>query len=439
MMTKTTENNYLGSLIVLAVLAVVAAMLPTASPVYASTTFTVNSTGDQLDATINGMCDVDLATQGKQCTLRAAIEEANDTPGADAIHFNIPGTGVRTITPGSGLPDLTEQVTIDGYTQPGASPNTLTKGTNAVLMIELNGSNAGPHSGLATISSGVVVRGLVINRFGGEAITMDEATGTRVEGNFIGTDPSGTVALGNATNGVAMFFASNNRVGGASLAARNLISGNDFDGVLIDPASDNNKVLSNLIGTKKDGVTALRNFGDGVDISGDSNTVGGDTTASANTVAFSSEDGVTVEDGTGNRILRNSIVSNGEEGIDLGLDGPTANDSGDSDVGANNLQNMPSLGSARNVSGKTTVKGTLNSRPGATYTIQFFSNPKGTNQGRTFIGQKTSLNVDGSGHTSFTFSPSNKVALGQTITATATNEFTGDTSEFSAAKGVIAG
>jgi hypothetical protein len=80
-----------------------------------------------------------------------------------------------------------------------------------------------------------------------------------------------------------------------------------------------------------------------------------------------------------------------------------------------------------------------NIRPGATYTVQFFSNPPGTGEGRTCLGQKTGLNVDGSGHASFTFSPAGKVAVGQTITATATNEFTGDTSEFSAPKGVVAG
>jgi hypothetical protein len=293
--------------------------------------------------------------------------------------------------------------------------NTLARGTNAKLMIQLNGTNVVSNSGLATTTSGVVVRGLVINRFGGEAITMDEATNTRVEGNFIGTDPSGTIAKGNVGNGIALFFSSNNSVGRSSPAARNLISGNKVDGVLIDPASDNNKVLNNLIGTKKDGVKPLGNGGEGVSVVGD---------------AFNAANG--------NSMLSNSIFSNGGLGIDLNDDGPTANDAGDTDTGANGLQNKPDLLSAKTVSGKTTIKGTLNSRPGTTYTVQFFSNPADTEEGRTFIGQKTGLAVDASGKGSFSFS-SSKVAVGQTITATATNESTGDTSEFSAAKGVVAG
>jgi CSLREA domain-containing protein len=105
----------------------------------ASTTFIVNIPGDTHDADLgDGLCDVNLFGSGQQCTLRAAIEQANATPGADVINFNIPdtfGTGVKTINVGalddSGLPPITDQVTINGYSQPGASPNTLARGTNA--------------------------------------------------------------------------------------------------------------------------------------------------------------------------------------------------------------------------------------------------------------------------------------------------------------------
>src|SRR5262245_8777850 len=74
------------------------------------------------------------------CTLREAITAANTNPGADTIVFNIPGGGVHTISPTSSLPEITESVTIDGYTQPGASENTLAVGDDAVLLIELDGS-----------------------------------------------------------------------------------------------------------------------------------------------------------------------------------------------------------------------------------------------------------------------------------------------------------
>jgi CSLREA domain-containing protein len=168
---------------------------------HADTTFTVNTTGDEndldfpggtYDSTSDGLCDVDAAT-GEQCTLRAAIQEANVTQGPDTINFNIPGTGVKTIRPDSELPSITEQVTIDGYTQPGSQLNSLASGDDAVLKVELDGTNAGVVGGLDLLdsTSNSMIRGLVINDFYKEGIHL-LSTGTRIEGNFIGTNPSGT-------------------------------------------------------------------------------------------------------------------------------------------------------------------------------------------------------------------------------------------------------
>ena len=101
---------------------------PTASA--AGKTFTVNVTGDGHDANPgDGVCQTSVPGN---CSLRAAIEEANASPGVDTIHFNIPGAGVHTIAPSSALV-ITEGVIIDGYSQPGASPNTQTVSDNAVL------------------------------------------------------------------------------------------------------------------------------------------------------------------------------------------------------------------------------------------------------------------------------------------------------------------
>ncbi len=150
---------------------------------------------------------------------------------------------------------------------------------------------------------------------------------------------------------------------------------------------------------------------------------------------------------TGNRILSNSILSSAELGIDLRDDGPTPNDPDDpntsnpdpdKDIGANNAQNFPVLTSARTSPRGTTIKGTLNSRHGASYSIQFFSNPPGTDEGAKFIGQR-SVTVDTSGNASFAFKTKKKVGVGQNITATAMNSSIGDTSEFSAPKKVVAG
>ena len=132
MMTKTLRGNRNFYWMLLATLAVVAALMVMAAArsAHASTTFTVNSTSDNVDLYPgDGVCGTGaiLKTPGTQeCTLRAAIQEANEMPGEDIIDFNIPGTGVHTIQVNSGgqgpLPDVTASVTINGYSQPDASP-----------------------------------------------------------------------------------------------------------------------------------------------------------------------------------------------------------------------------------------------------------------------------------------------------------------------------
>ncbi|HWS82448.1 MAG TPA: right-handed parallel beta-helix repeat-containing protein [Rubrobacter sp.] len=453
MMTSTkmkTANHHFRVLVALALVATMAAMLLATgrSAQAASTTFTVDSTVDAADAIqTDNICDADVSN-AQVCTLRAAIEQANTNNNpteADRINFNIPGTGVKTISPGSALPTITEPVVIDGYSQPGSSPNTLAKGTNAVLNIQLNGTNAGEFSaGLDIDAPNSVVKGLVINRFGSFGVrALDGGSGSTIEGSFIGTNPSGTLDRGNHTGGVSLFFESANiAVGDNTPAARNLISGNDGRGVEIF-VSTGNEVMGNLIGTKRDGVGSLGNLDEGVSLFGSSdNTIGDGTTEGANTIAFNGLDGVRVrtstsDEGTDNSVFRNSIFSNGDLGIDLNDDGPTANDAGDPDTGPNNLQNKPLLSSAANASGKSTIKGKLNSNASQTYTVEFYSNPAGTDEGKKFIGQK-SVTTDSSGSVSFTFSPATKVPAGQAITATATNGSTGDTSEFSAPRKVVA-
>lgn len=109
-------------------------------------TFTVDSIADDPDDDVGvGGCE----PAAGECTLRAAIEEANFKGGADTINFSIGAGAVQTITPASALPTITSPVTIDGYTEPGASANTNGPGlgSNAVLKIELDGSGAGAANG----------------------------------------------------------------------------------------------------------------------------------------------------------------------------------------------------------------------------------------------------------------------------------------------------
>jgi hypothetical protein len=139
---------------------------------------------------------------------------------------------------------------------------------------------------------------------------------------------------------------------------------------------------------------------------------------------------VTVFDVTGESILRNSIFSNEDLGIDLDNDGVTPNDLGDGDTGTNNLQNYPVLSSAENAGGDTTIEGALNSKPNETFMVRFFSNPSG-NEGKKYIGAK-SVTTNLNGNVAFTFKPANKVPVGHRVTATVTRNSTNDTSEFSA-------
>ncbi len=128
-----------------------ALLLATASAALAAKTFIVNSTGDKADKNIgDGIC----ADTDGNCTLRAAIQEANAIAGTDTIAFAIPGAGMHTITPGSALPAITDPVIIDGTTQLGYA---------GTPVIELNGTSAAPANGLNILAGFSTVRGLTIN------------------------------------------------------------------------------------------------------------------------------------------------------------------------------------------------------------------------------------------------------------------------------------
>jgi hypothetical protein len=411
----------------------------------------VNRTGDSPDANLaNAVCDVEASTAGNQCTLRAAIQESNDTTGADTITFNIPGTGVKSISPASVLPMITKPVTIDGYTQQGAKPNNHAVGDNAVLRIVLRGPNA--EHGLQIGAANSTIKGLAINRWGeGIRIAGPGANGNRVVGNFIGTNASGTQDLGNGIGGVRISSAPDNTIGGLVTQGsnpRNVISGNGDRGVLITGVmAARNEVVGNYIGTDASGTHRLRNS-IGVLLSETSlNVIGGPVTATSNPgnrISGNSSGGVVIEGAaaTGNFILSNSIEANGGLGINLvggteDSSGVTENDEDDTDSGPNNLQNSPVLTSAQSSSVDSTIKGTLSSTAETGFTLQFFSSPtadpSGFGEGKKFRFEKNVV-TEPTGVASFTFKTKKRVPKGQVVTATAMNgslEHFGDTSEFS--------
>jgi CSLREA domain-containing protein len=422
-----------------AVTAIAFAWAPTAlagSPIL--NTFTVNQTGDASDSALGDMpnaCDVDLPIGGDQCTLRAAIEEANATAGHDKIAFNIPGDGVHTIQPATALPSILEQTTVDGLTQPGASANTqpVGKPSDAVLLIELDGINF-PNDPIVhgfDIQAGganSTIRGMVITNFAPWAgINIQAANGVTITGNYLGTNPAGTAASPNGI-GVLVVGGTGNAIGGQAPADRNLISGNTRNGIISNPPL---AIRGNYIGVAADGKSPLGNAEDGVHLtlSGGGQPIGGPGGA-ANVIAHNGENGIVMfNEHSGIPITNNRIFGNGDLGIDLSENGVTPNDEDDPDVGPNELQNFPILKSARTKPSGTKVKGELNSTPGQTFSVEFFSNKAKERQGRKPIGSKV-VEADAGGDVTFGFKPAKKVKPGQFITTTATT-LNQSTSEFS--------
>ena len=218
-------------------------------------------------------------------------------------------------------------------------------------------------------------------------------------------------------------------------AERNIISGNLGSGISGGSYYGNAVIQGNYIGTDITGTLPLGNGNHGVLATATGAQIGdGATPGSGNVIAFNTHNGIAVTGDLGNPISRNGIFSNGGLGIDLGNNGVTPNDAGDPDTGPNNLQNFPVLTSALFGGGSTTIGGTLNSMANTAFRVEFFSNascdPSGHGEGQTFLGF-TTVTTDGSGNGSFN-SLTFPVPPGQAvITATATDP-AGNTSEFSA-------
>jgi hypothetical protein len=187
-----------------------------------------------------------------------------------------------------------------------ADPN----GTGVVVVyLGSNNTIGGTEAGAGNLISGNLRDG--VGMYGG--------TGNAVLGNLIGTDASGTLALPNGY-GVELFSGSGNTIGGGTVAgAGNLISGNLYDGIGI--YSDGNVIQGNFIGTDVTGTNPLGNGGDGVAILafqyGYNNRIGGPDPGAGNTIAYNGGYGVRITTGTGNAIHQNAIFANATGGIEL--------------------------------------------------------------------------------------------------------------------------
>lgn len=290
-------------------------------------------------------------------------------------------------------------------------------------------------------SNDAVEGNLISGNSHGVIISGISATGNVVAGNYIGTAVNGVADLGNSTNGILVQGTTGtNTIGGATAAARNVISGNDYIAVnLID--ADNTVVIGNYIGLGADGTTVLGTpYGIPIQYGSNNNRIGGTAPGEGNVITGMTYQGISnwyFPVGTGNRYLGNSIYNNGALGIDIGVDGAgqangvTPNDAGDPDAGWNNLQNFAVMTDVKLLAG-----GDLNvtynvpsSSANSAYPlhIEFFKSD-GSGEGKTLIG--TDSYTTPATTASVTFTPATSMGVGDEIVATATDA-NGNTSEFS--------
>ncbi len=257
-----------------------------------------------------------MASKGAdgKISLREAILATNATAngigGPDRIHFNITGAGPHTINVLSALPNITQALSIDGTSEPDFA---------GTPVIEINGTSAGAGIDglvLAAGSDGSTIRGLVINRFGRDGIS-GAANNVVIAGNYVGTNASGNADLGNGGDGIQA-DGNNWTIGGTTAADRNLVSGNDDDGVQL--FGDGNTVLGNYIGTNAAGSAAIANTDDGIEVASTSsgNTIGGTAAGARNVVSGNGGEGILINITTGNLVLGNYVGIDAGGTLDLG-------------------------------------------------------------------------------------------------------------------------
>ncbi|MBY0279372.1 hypothetical protein K2Z84_28890 [Candidatus Binatia bacterium] len=214
-------------------------------------------------------------------SLRKAISDANGHSGPDTITFML-APGSTTIKPQSALPPiLGGGLDITGQT-----------GANGGPVVEIDGSDAGDVSGLTVAGGPTAIRRLVINRFADRGIYAGNMSGLTVESCRIGTNVAGDTDMGNGAEGIFLSNVTTATIGGPDAADGNQISGNDGDGLGVGGGTGVT-VQRNLIGTDASGTAALGNGGDGVRLFADTNAIG--TAGAGNVISGNAGRGVTLD------------------------------------------------------------------------------------------------------------------------------------------------
>ncbi|TWT46160.1 hypothetical protein RAS1_26080 [Phycisphaerae bacterium RAS1] len=374
------------------------------------------------------------------------------TPTGNVVGGTQPGDGNRLSAGNSGVRidgPAASNIVIGNYLT-GSSAGAEVRGATQYGLFATNNRIGGPTPAERNIINGAGQLGEEGFPTGSQ-VSIEDADGTLIEGNYIGIQADGVTAAsqrGPAGVGVANADGTiirNNVIGGIVVNGSNHYAGQRFGvGVSVTGDSTDTLIVGNKIGTDASGTQPIPNR-TGVLVAPWTALIipgnvmlGGDSPDDGNLIAFNERYGVGVASLVlGTTITGNAIHSNGTLGIDLGtnagIDGPTPNDPGDGDSGGNALQNFPVLTGATLAGGSVHITGTLNSAAGEEFRVELYisagCDPTGFGEGEMFIGAAI-VTTDGAGGASFDVALP-KPAAATVITATATRVATGDTSEFS--------
>ncbi|MDG3008047.1 beta strand repeat-containing protein [Paludisphaera mucosa] len=389
-------------------------------------------TGTRIQGNLIGTNAAGNAAVGAEGEKGITITEGFDTliGGDDAADGQVDdvasaGNVISGTNTGINVVDIVDEASFSGLTIQGNR-----------IGLTADGSAALPNGIGVNAASSVMLRdvliggtsfeaGNTISGNAGEGLVLGRGLIT-VQGNYIGPDPDGNSAVPNTGNGIYVAVGGTGEplldilIGGAEPAARNIISGNGFNGIRLSGISSGQvRIQGNYIGTDRSGQSPLGNAGNGINVDNRPAFIGGTNFGEGNVIAFNGAAGVAIRtpdfgQPLNSPILGNSIFANAGLGIDLGGsnfgvgsssgDGVTDNDPGDADVGPNGLQNYPAITFVARLGATTRVDGELQSTPGLSYLIQVFGNdardPSGLGEGQALVDSFL-VETDGAGAATF--------------------------------------
>jgi hypothetical protein len=191
-----------------------------------------------------------------------------------------------------------------------------TDATGSVPLPNLHGVSLAGAAGPGNIVGGPApgARNVISGNEGAGVLFWNGAQGNSVEGNFIGTDADGEIALPNVI-GVSVSGASGNTIGGAAPGQGNVISGNGGDGVRVVGTSIGTVVEGNLIGVAADGETRRANGVNGITLDGDGVSA---STIRRNAISGNAATGVDIRSGAHHNVVTGNFVGTNAVGDDIG-------------------------------------------------------------------------------------------------------------------------